>query len=385
MEIRLIKKSKFTVYCLVLICVLFQNAPISGQEAKKNEFEQRLQEWREIIVELQLLRQEYYLSDTLESSNVIREKYAAAKKAGDQKIRDLKLAAGNVFRKTAKKGSEYHAFLMNALMLDLEQAEDHTMAYELAKALDSQPISRPDLARRVGVSYFMHSEFDKAEKLLKTAVAANEEGMDAYKFRLQLIPRLKPLWEKELKQREEDKKTKLPRAVFETTKGKFVIELYENNSPNTVKNFVNLAKQGFYNDMDFFYVLPFQFATSGSPNSNFRGSPGYVIKNEGRDREKRRGNFRGSICTPARDDGGANLASSIFMITFGPYSEANTDKYCNFGRVIEGMDVVDALNRSKGMDGEDIEGFKPDKIKTVTVENLRDHEYKPEIIRLTAQ
>ena len=161
-----------------------------------------------------------------------------------------------------------------------------------------------------------------------------------------------------------------------------MIELFEDEAPNLVKNFVKLAQQGFFDDMAFFNVMPFQFAASGSPNASFSGSPGYFLKNEALDPTKRRGNFRGTICAPAtKENGNPYVAGSIFMIMFGPYSVANTSMYCNFGRVIDGMDVVDSINRSHGMDGKQVEGFKPDKILKIEVQNLRDHDYEPEIIR----
>ncbi|MEC9094934.1 MAG: peptidylprolyl isomerase [Planctomycetota bacterium] len=371
------------VSCLVCSLGFTPGSSAFSQEPGEAEFNKQLEDWKKIITELQLLRQEYYLAQKYDESVDLRKKYEATKKSGDQKIREMKLAVAKAYREKPREGTVYYNFLINSLTFDLEKTEEQTTAYELAKALNSQPITRSDIARRVGMSLFIHNEYDEAQKLLKYAMARNEAGVEGFEFQLQLIPRLKPLWEKELKQREKDKKAKLPRAVFETTKGRFVIELYEDNAPNTVKNFVKLARQGFYNDLDFFYVLPFQFATSGSPNSRLTGSPGYVLPNEGNDPEKRRGNFRGTLCVPALGNDNTNLAGSMFMITFGPYSEANTSKYCNFGRIIEGMEIVDSLNRSEGLDGKAFENFTPDKITTVTVENLRDHNYEPEIIRLS--
>ena len=70
------------------------------------------------------------------------------------------------------------------------------------------------------------------------------------------------------------------------------------------------------------------------------------------------------------------------MISLGPYGLANTADYCNFGRVIEGMEVVDLLERSHDKENEQIDEFKPDKIIKATVENLReDTQYEPEVVR----
>ena len=367
-----------------MLFLIMAPAVLVGQDSDPGDvqFAKRVKEWRQIIVELQLLRQEYFLAENFDSSAELRKKYDETKEKGNRKIRELKMAACKAFRDKPRVGAEYHAFLINSLAFDLEQTEDQGIAFEMAKALATLPVSRADVARRVGMSMFINSEFDQAKKFLQQAVNANESGMEEFKLQLRLIPRFKPLWEKELEYRKADSQKKMPRAVFETTKGRFVVELFEDNAPNTVKNFVTLARKGFYNDLDFFYVLPFQFCGTGSPNSTFTGSPGYVLENEGLNPETRRGNFRGTLCAPSRDEGLANIAGSIFMITFMPYSEANTDKYCNFGRVIEGMEVVDALNRSQSAAGEPVEDFKADKILKVTVENLRDHDYKAKVIPL---
>ena len=346
-------------------------------------FEKKLNDWREVIIEMQILRQEYYLAPSLDESIELKKKYDASKKKGDAIIRELKFAAAQAYRDKPREATDYYNFLVNSLGYDLEVTEDQEVAFAMAQAINTRTISRPDIARRVGLSHYLNNSYDVAEKLLTVAANSNEQGGEDLKQYIGLIPRLRTLWEKEVKAREADSKTKMPRAIFETTKGKFVVELYENDAPNTVKNFVSLAKQGFYDDLAFFQVLPFRFALTGSPNSTASGSPGYVIKNEGMDPTKRRPNFRGTLCTPARKDDKGLVAGSIFIISLGPYGLANTADYCNFGRVVDGMEVVDMLERSHDQENKEVENFRPDKIIKVTVENLReDTKYEPEKIRL---
>lgn len=387
-------RQNWKLVCLILVVLvagfhLPGSREVAAQEEKEQSegiklFEKKLEEWRKVIIEIQILRQEYYLARTLDEALEIKKKFEAGKVAGDKIIEELKLAAARAYIEKPREGTDYYAFLINSLISDLEFTERQDIAYELAKALNSRPISRADIARRVGLSLFLNSEFDDAEKLLNYSLNSAEGGSsNALREYVKLIPRLKTLWEKELKSREADKKTQLPRAIFETTKGTFVVELFENDAPNTVKNFVSLAQKGFYDDLPFMQVLPFSYALTGSPNGTILGSPGYVLKNEAIDPAKRRGNFRGSLCTPARKDS-ASVAGSLFMITFGPYAKANTSSYCNFGRVIEGMGVIDRLERSHDKENEKIDGFIPDKIIKVTVENLRETtKYEPEIIRVT--
>ena len=63
-----------------------------------------------------------------------------------------------------------------------------------------------------------------------------------------------------------------------TDKGTMVVEFYEKDAPNTVNNFVKLAKEGFYKDLNFHRVIPGYVAQGGCPNGTGAGGPGYTIK-----------------------------------------------------------------------------------------------------------
>jgi cyclophilin family peptidyl-prolyl cis-trans isomerase len=358
----------------LLVLVVSCNASYS--QTGRELFDQRIVEWKEIVAKLQYLRLEHSLAANREESSQFREQFEATKIKGEEKIREIKSAAAKAFRESPSRGTDYFSFLRNTLPLDLEQKEDQTIAYEMASALATKPITEPDLARRVGMSLFINGDFTKAKELLEFAISRNAtQEFTGIEKQLQLIPRLQPLWEREQQFRKKDAESELPIATIETTKGSFDVLLFEDQAPNTVKNFITLAEQGYYEDMDFFLVNPFGFAFTGKPIG-----PGYVIKNEGKDRENRRDNFRGSFSVPARDEGSPHLSPSVFLVTFVPYAEASTDKYCNFGRVIRGMPVVDSLTRSSTLESKPVEGFVPDKVKKITIRNKRDHDYKPEKI-----
>ena len=72
----------------------------------------------------------------------------------------------------------------------------------------------------------------------------------------------------------------LPQVTLETSKGNIVLELAEDDAPNTVANFVNLAEKGFYNGVTFHRVLADFMIQGGDPSGTGRGGPGYVIADE---------------------------------------------------------------------------------------------------------
>jgi cyclophilin family peptidyl-prolyl cis-trans isomerase len=157
----------------------------------------------------------------------------------------------------------------------------------------------------------------------------------------------------------------LPQVVLETSKGPVTLELYEDEAPNTVANFISLVEKGFYDGLLFHRVLDGFMAQGGDPKGNGTGGPGYSIACECYRKDHRK-HDRGVI---AMAHAGKDTGGSQFYITFVPTPHLD-GKHTVFGRVIEGMDAVDALNRSGS-------GKKPDVIKKATVKSKRDHEYKP--------
>src|SRR5690606_33365249 len=131
-----------------------------------------------------------------------------------------------------------------------------------------------------------------------------------------------------------------PRVKIETNKGTIVVELFENEAPQTVGNFVNLVEKGFYNDTVFHRVLPNFMAQGGDPKGTGTGGPDYHIYCECYEPDHRK-HFRGtlSISHARRDTGG-----SQFYLTFAPTAHLN-GRHTAFGRVIQGMDVLAKLQR----------------------------------------
>ena len=145
-------------------------------------------------------------------------------------------------------------------------------------------------------------------------------------------------------------------ATFELEKGgQFEVELYAKEAPKTVNSFVFLARDGFYDGVTFHRVIQDFMAQGGDPTGTGSGGPGYSFENEVS--LERRHDAPGTLSMA--NSGGAASNGSQFFITFIPtafldgYEADGTAKDCSqrgvschtvFGRVVEGMDVVNSLS-----------------------------------------
>lgn len=153
----------------------------------------------------------------------------------------------------------------------------------------------------------------------------------------------------------------LPRVKLATSRGEIELELFENEAPNTVANFVELVDRKFYDGLTFHRVIPNFMAQGGCPRGDGSGDPGYRFKDELG--PGHRLHFRGSI---SMANSGPDTNGSQFFITHFPTEWLN-GKHTVFGRVLKGQEVVDALAAG-------------DKIVKAEVTRRRDHPYK--VVRL---
>lgn len=145
-------------------------------------------------------------------------------------------------------------------------------------------------------------------------------------------------------------------ATLETVKGNIVLELFAKDAPKTVNNFVFLAREGFYNGVTFHRVLPGFMAQSGDPTGTGSGGPGYSFEDEFSDKKHEAG-----IISMA--NAGPNTNGSQFFITFVPTYSLD-GLHSVFGKVVEGMDV---LQRITLRDPNQNPQFEGDKINKITI------------------
>jgi peptidyl-prolyl cis-trans isomerase B (cyclophilin B) len=135
------------------------------------------------------------------------------------------------------------------------------------------------------------------------------------------------------------------RARFKTERGEIVAELYADKAPLTVENFVNLARSGFYDGTTFHRVISGFMAQGGDPTGTGRGGPGYQFDDEFHPDLRHNG---AGVLSMANAGPGTN--GSQFFITFSATPHLD-DRHTVFGRVVEGMDVLNSLReRDPGRD-----------------------------------
>jgi len=126
-------------------------------------------------------------------------------------------------------------------------------------------------------------------------------------------------------------------ATLHTNHGAIAIELFDDDAPKTVANFLKLAGDGFYDGVIFHRVIPDFMIQGGDPTGTGSGGPGYQFEDEFNDNKV----VRGAL---AMANAGPNTnGSQFFVVTTGAASWLD-GKHTVFGRVTDGMDVVDAIS-----------------------------------------
>lgn len=253
------------------------------------------------------------------------------------------------------------------------------MDYPRAKSI-SEALIRADpentLAINVaGVTNFAEHDFENAARILNLAKKNGRLAEQLGGRYLESAEVYVDYWQREQQLREQENAAspaeQLPRVKLVTSRGEIIVELFENEAPNTVANFVSLVEKHFYDGLTFHRVVPQFMAQGGCPFSKTAperagsGGPGHTIHCEAYRPDARR-HFSGSL---SMAHAGKDTGGSQFFITHLPTPHLDKEiapesVHTVFGRVIEGLDVARALR-------------KDDVIQQAIVIRKRDHEYTP--------
>lgn len=130
-----------------------------------------------------------------------------------------------------------------------------------------------------------------------------------------------------------------PAAIIKTEKGDLKIQFFDADAPNTVDNFIKLAKKGYYDGLAFHRVIPGFVIQGGCPKGNGSGGPGYTIKCETQGENQRHDRGVLSMAHAGPDTGG-----SQFFICHSREKTKHLDRvHTCFGKVIRGIEVIDAI------------------------------------------
>ena len=135
------------------------------------------------------------------------------------------------------------------------------------------------------------------------------------------------------------------KAEIRTNKGTMKVEFYEKDAPNTVKNFTDLAKKGYYNGLTFHRVIPDFVIQGGCPDGTGMGGPGYSI-----DCELDGGNQYHDRGVLSMAHAGRNTGGSQFFICHSRNNTSHLDRnHTCFGKVVDGLEVIDEIRQGDVM------------------------------------
>ena len=137
----------------------------------------------------------------------------------------------------------------------------------------------------------------------------------------------------------------MTQATLHTSKGPIGVELFADDAPKTVENFVTLARDGYYDGITFHRIIPDFMIQSGCPRGDGTGGPGYEFEDESNDHRI----VRGALAMANR---GPHTNGSQFFIVTAEECSWLEGKHTVFGHVVEGMTVVDAISAAP-RDGRD--------------------------------
>ncbi|MDJ0974612.1 MAG: peptidylprolyl isomerase [Planctomycetota bacterium] len=213
---------------------------------------------------------------------------------------------------------------------------------KVAQDAESGPYRRDAAAAATGVLLYKQGRFAEAIKRLEPMVRRYPMhrvlAMTLSHAREAVLP-----WAQEQQRQKRDASANLPRARIVTSRGEIDVELFQDDAPNAVNNFIWLAKKKFFDGLAWHAAVPYLMAQSGDPFSKppvqealvGLGGPGYAIRAAPTERLP----FRGAL---AMIQTGAGTAGSQFCVLTGSALHAK-DTLMVFGRVIAGQDVADRL------------------------------------------
>lgn len=360
---------------LALACGLAFVASAPAQERVTGEprgnFRELLSEWGRLDGESRALEQQIRAVQSPQQAEPLRKTYDQLVATQFQLFARLQAAAELEYSRAPNQDADVVRTLVGVLK-DLVRRDRYDAAWRIGELLLKHDCADKSVANYAGIAAYGRDDFENAEALLNGAAELRTLSDDGQRC-LTDLEQAKRLWSAEAAIRDrEAAEDNLPRVRLETTKGAILLELYENEAPETVGNFVNLVERGFYDGLAFHRVINNFMAQGGCPQGDGRGGPGYHIRCECYE-ERHRNHFAGTL---SMAHAGRNTGGSQFFLTFRrtPHLDG---KHTVFGRVIEGRDVLASLQRREPPRLPGVASVAPDKILKAEMLRKRDHAYEP--------
>ncbi len=335
------------------------------------DLRQFLKDSRRVIVE-------FHVSDS-PASDIHLKKWLDVCEEGHRKMVAARKAEINLFKSNPAKFKGIGDMLFYFAKKDIE-ADRCEGTLEVMQALIDGGYEGKGLYHMAGYAAFVSNEYELASDYWKKSSVM---GMDVPQQMLATLDTQAVKWKEELAKREKETLADdLPRVEVLTTKGVLEIELFEDDAPETVNNFIYLVEKGHYNAKPIFRVIEHLVAQTGCERGDGTGTPGYSIKGEG-PLPGHRNHFRGSVglalgANPETNQPDLNSGSAQFYMCFTPYPQFD-GSYCVFGRVIKGFEALGNFNRVDMSNKEEAKksDVNPDAVVRIRVLRKRNHEYRP--------
>lgn len=332
-----------------------------------------MDEWKTLLDELRDIQAEYKVAEESEL-DALRGRWEEKLAEGNALAPRLRAAAVAAYQEAPNVDRQLSRFLIKLIADDIRQ-DNYASALELAQMLIDRENDERELHNLVGIAAFGSNDFATAETHLREAERAGTLAEQGENF-LSGLEECKKAWEEESRLRAAEAQVDdLPRVKLQTTAGDIVLELFENEAPETVANFISLVENGFYDGLTFHRVLPGFMAQGGCPNGDGTGGPGYNIYCECIN-DNHRKHFAGSLSMAK--ERAPHTGGSQFFINFVPTPHLN-GKHTVFGRVVEGMEVLPKIRRVDPAHLSD--ATETTSIVKAEVLRKRDHEYRPNKVK----
>jgi len=364
----------------------FGSLPVGAESALCSEYTEAFKSFREAMANLETVRHELDVlrERSLETIKSKSDAWNIAIADGNQKLRQWLTVAGELYASDPIQFAAIGNSLEEMLIHDAELDRFEPWLSAAKSLVNNGGIESDETLVAAGLVGLVHSDFDFAEKCWSPMAARGTLPLMESRY-LPELNELKVKWERELAIRQKEKeKDDNPRVEVITTKGRFVIELYEDSAPQAVNNFIYLVERGFYTRRSFFRVEKHLCAQTGCEKDDGTGNAGYTIVGEA-DLPERRDHFRGSLAvalglSERTGQTEPNSGGSQCYFAFLPLPHLD-GRHTVFGRILEGQETINlfrVLNLSDKEEKKDT-SKNPDMIQSAKVIRKRDHEYRPEV------
>lgn len=337
----------------------------------KAEFDEALGHVKKLMADLTVLQAQYQQPKA--DKPALEAKFEATRQVAE--AAGARLEAAAIALLTSDPKNDDAREIATAVMAGALETDDPEKLLAVASSLDAAGATDGDAGLLAASATIILSQLDEAEAWLDKAAQAGADKRRVEQLRA-TVDRDRPKVAAEMaKRKAEAEADDLPRVKISTSAGDVVVELFENEAPNTVANFLSLVEKGFYDKTPFHRVIPGFMAQGGDPTGTGAGGPGYAIACEC-GKPGARLHFRGTL---SMAHAGQDTGGSQFFLTFRP-TEHLDGKHTVFGRVIEGDEVLAKLARTQDGQGQPVPGVEPSRIVKAEAVRKRDHAYVPETL-----